>query len=125
MRALLGSLVVVMALAVPAVAAADVVSAGGASTAGGMKWSWSADYDTATNTLTFQCDLVNADDGVTPVSPTATMVAEVDVTLANGQVRVLDCVPLMNLGPQVSKVNLKVANAGRWSGFFVHTSFVP
>lgn len=124
MRRLIFLVVVLLAVAAPSVAAADIVNASGASTAGGVKWSFNADYDTATNTLDLTCNLVDSDTGQ-PVAARAGMEATVAVTQANNQVRTLDCAPLMNLGLQSSKLNLKVDTIGRWSGFYVSTRFTP
>lgn len=124
MRALL--LVILAALVLVPTAGAVVVGAEGSSTAGGMRWSWSASYDTQSKDLTFECKLVNADDGVTPVAVTPTTVATVSITQANGQQRSLDCVPLMNLGPQLfANANLKVDTVGRWQGYYITTAFTP
>lgn len=125
MRSLFSLLAVTFALAAfPTAALADTVSASGASTAGGYRWAFTADYDPATNTLNLDCSLVSSDTGQ-PVAPSPTIIATVSVTQANNQVRTLDCVPLMNLGLQTSKVNLKIDTIGRWSGFYIQTSFRP
>jgi hypothetical protein len=118
------ALLTLVALALTPTALADLVQSEGASTAGGMRWTWFADYDTDTKDLSFNCVLVNADTG-TPVAVTETMIARVNVTLANGQQRLLDCLPIMNLGVQTDRTNLKVDTVGRWSGFYINTSFRP
>lgn len=123
MRLLIAGLLAAL-IFVPA-ASAEIMEAEGFASGGGMQWTWTASYDTQLNDLTFQCDLVSADTGQ-PVDPTPTMIATVTVIQANNQERSLDCRPIMNQGPQFDgNVNLKIASVGRWSGFFIRSSFRP
>lgn len=126
MRTALILAVIVAAFVLVPTALADTVFASGSSTAQGYKFSWSADYNTATNDLIFDCVQVSADTGQ-PLAAVAGELGGVTITLANGQQRTFDCFGqgLVNLGPQTQKVNLKVDTVGRWSGFTLHTWFSP
>lgn len=123
MRIFLAALVAALALTPSAMA--NIVEAAGSSAGGGYNFSWSASYDTDTNTLLFECDMTDLNTGA-PIAPKASTVATVSVIQANGQVRSLDCLPIVNLGLQTyDHTNLKVDTVGRWSGFYIDTVFTP
>lgn len=124
MRFMLAAAVAALAFVVAPSAGAEVLTAEAQSLASGVRFTWVASYDTATNNLNLTCTMVSADTGEN-VAPSASTVATITVVLANSQERTLDCVPIMNLGTQTDKVNLKVSSSGRWSGFELHTLFRP
>lgn len=125
MRKLIVVLAALAALMFVPAGGAVILDSDGSASAGGMHWTWSASYDTALNDLTFDCHLTSLDTGQ-PVDPTPGMIATVSITQSNGLKRTLDCVPIMNLGPQFDpNVNLKVDTVGRWSGYYITTSFKP
>lgn len=98
-----------------------------ASTARGLKFSWTLDFDDATDTITIECKQVSSDTGQ-PVAAQAGEMGGIEVTLADNSKRTFDFFTLgyVNAGPQVfPNTRLRINGTGRSKGFTLTTWFKP